>query len=144
MVVNSHDMSSQPKRAMNHALICPLRIATQVSTRFASHQTTRTISAAGTTPGTDRAALRNEPADAPCHHIAIAPLAVRPTSASAMSASAAEIISVQIVDSGVIRNAQYTPAVRALPARIQIVASASLIASPTFAELRGQPPAPRW
>ena len=44
--------------------------------------------------------------DAPCHHIAIAPVAVRPTSASAAMASIADMMSAQTVDSGVIRNAQ--------------------------------------
>ena len=53
IAVNSHDTSSQPKRAMNHALIWPLRIAIQASTRLATHQISNTISAAGTTPGID-------------------------------------------------------------------------------------------
>ena len=83
-VVNSHDMSSQPKRAMNQALIWPLRIATQLSARLGEPPHDAARSAPPERRRRSPAARAHEPAATRrATSIAIAPLAVKPASASA-------------------------------------------------------------
>ena len=84
---------------MNHALIGPLRIVIQISTRPTIHQISSATSAAGTTPGTAFSARVRDAIEGSCRHSAIAPAAVRPAIDKASAASTADAISAQIVDS---------------------------------------------
>jgi hypothetical protein len=106
MALNSHDTSAQPNCAMNHALICPLRMPTHVSPRNVIHHTINTINSAGRIDGIDRTARSIVVLDNPFPRIAIAPVIVKPASINTTTARIAEPISVHTVDSGVIRNAQ--------------------------------------
>src|SRR5688572_1561963 len=125
MPVKSHDTSAHPRRAMNQALIWPLRSVTQASAWDTSHQIATTMSAAGTTAGARHNARPNADRDGPCDHIRIAPLTVTPIETSAAIRRTAEVIKARIVDSGVLRSAQYTAAVSALPTSSHAVMIAS-------------------
>src|SRR5688572_776077 len=103
MLLNSHDTSSHPNRAMNHALIGPVRIVIAVCACAASHPSSQTINAAGIAAGMARTARRMPSSEGPYDHIALAPLTVKPAIASATSASSADAANVHTVDSGVIR-----------------------------------------